>query len=73
MEFALGANRPPVCQNDVFGDGESQPRASGFPRTSFIDPVEPLEEARQMLGGNPGSEVLDVEFDAGLRPRGLRG
>src|ERR1035441_10684391 len=72
VEFAFGANRSPVCKNNVLGDGESQPGAPGFPRASFIHAVETLEKTRQMFGRNPGSEVFDVKFDAGLYYAALR-
>ena len=48
----------------MFGDGESQPGAPGFPRARFIHAVETFEKTVQMLGGNARSEVSDVEFDA---------
>ena len=64
IKLALGPNRSLMRQNNMLGDGEPQPGAPGFPRPSFIDTVETLEKTVQMLGGNAGSEVSDVEFDA---------
>src|SRR5208282_6627531 len=66
VKLALGANRSPVCKNDMLGDGKSQPGAAGFPRARFIDAVETLKKAGQMFGRNAGAEVPDVEFDAVL-------
>ena len=64
VKLALGPNRSLVGQNDVLRDGQSEASAPGFPRARFIDTVETLEETVQMLGGNTGSEVSDVELDA---------
>ena len=51
-------------QNDVFGDGQSQAGAAGFTGTGFVHPVETLEQARQVLGRNAGTEILHIELDA---------
>ena len=51
----------PVRFHDVFGDGESQPGAA--PGPGFIDSVEPLEDARDILQRNADSRVLDSESD----------
>ena len=51
-------------QHDVFGDRQSQPGSSGFARARLVHPVEALEQARQVLGGNAGTEILHIEFDA---------
>ena len=49
-------------QHDVLGDGEAEAGASGFAGAGFVDAIEALEQAREVLGGNAGAEVLDEEF-----------
>jgi hypothetical protein len=64
IEFALGANGAAVGQHDMFGDRQSQPGSSRFARARLVHPVETLEQAGQVLGGNAGTEILHIEFDA---------
>ena len=61
-ELAFGADRAAMGEHDVLGDGEAQTGASGLAGASFIDAVETLEEAGQVLGGNAGTEIADEEF-----------
>ncbi len=49
-------------QHDVLGDGEAEARASGLAGPGFVDTVEAFEQAREMLGGDAGAEVLNEEF-----------
>ena len=71
VEFALRANGAAVRQHDVFGDGQPQSGAAGFAGAGFVDPVEALEQAIQMLGRNTGAKILNIEFDAVAISAGL--
>src|SRR5271155_2837196 len=51
-------------KHDVLGDGEAEARASGLAGAGFIDAIEAFEQARKMLGGDAGAEILDEEFDS---------
>jgi hypothetical protein len=62
-QFAFGADGAAVGEHDVFGDGEAEAGASGFAGAGFVDAVEAFEEAREVFGGDAGSEVLNEEFD----------
>ena len=64
VEFAFGADGAAVGERDVFGDGQSEAGAAGFTGTGFVDAVEAFEQARQVFGGDAGSEILNVEFDS---------
>ena len=64
IEFALGADGAAVSQHDVFGDGQSQAGAAGFAGAGLVYAVEALEQARQVLGGNARTEILNIELDA---------
>ena len=48
----FNADRSTVIQHDVFYDGEPQTGAAGFARAGLVNAVEPLKDARQMLGSN---------------------
>ncbi len=61
-EFAFGADGAAVGEHDVFGDGEAEAGASGFAGAGFVDAIEALEEARKVLGGDAGAEILHEEF-----------
>ncbi len=63
-EFAFGADGAAVGEHDVLGDGEAEAGAAGFAGAGFVDAVEAFEEARQMLGGDAGAEILHVKFDS---------
>ena len=45
-EFAFGADRPAVGEDDMFRDGEAEAGASGLAGAGFIHAIETLEEAR---------------------------
>ena len=62
-EFAFGADGAAVGEHDVLGDGEAEAGASGFAGAGFVDAIEAFEQAREMLGGDAGAEILDEEFD----------
>ena len=52
-----------VVENNMLHDGETQSRAAGLARASFVHAVEALEQARQMLGRNSWSVVADEAFN----------
>src|SRR4051812_14228432 len=51
-DLALDAERAAVDPGDPLADREPQPEAAGRARADLVDAVEPLEEARQVLGGD---------------------
>ncbi len=61
-QFAFGADGAAVGQHDVLGDGEAEAGASGFAGAGFVDAIEAFEQAREVLGGDAGAEILDEEF-----------
>ena len=63
VELAFGAYCASMGEHDVFGDCQSQAGAAGFAGASLVDPVEALEQSRQVFGGDAGSEVLHIEFN----------
>src|SRR5258708_33506470 len=50
-EFAFGADGAAVGEHDVFGDSEAEAGAAGFAGAGFVDSVEAVEEARQVVPG----------------------
>src|SRR5580700_2915689 len=68
VEFAFGTNRAIVRQHDMLRDRESQPGATRFPGSSFVYAVEALEQSRQVLIRNAGTEVADIKFNSTFRP-----
>jgi len=63
VELAFGTNCSSMGKHNVLGDGQSKSGAARFARAGFVNAIEAFEKARQMLGRNAGSEVLDVELD----------
>ena len=61
-EFAFGPDAAAVGLHDVLDDGEAEASPAGFARAGFVDAIEALEDALQMLGGNAGAEVLNGEL-----------
>lgn len=61
-KFAFRTNRASVSKHDVFGDGETEAGAARFAGAGFIDPVKTLEQARQVLGADARSEVLNEKL-----------
>lgn len=43
-------------------DGEPESRASGFTRTTFVNPIEPLGKTRQVSGRDPRAGIVNHEF-----------
>src|ERR1039458_259308 len=64
-EFAFGPDAAAVGQDDVLDDGQAEAGAAGLAGACFVDAVEALEDAIEVLGGDAGAEVLDGEFDFG--------
>jgi len=42
---------------ELLADGESEPAASGSPRTILVDPGEPVEEVREILFGDAYARI----------------
>src|SRR5260221_9625393 len=63
-KIAFGADGAAVGQHDVLGDGEAEAGAAGFAGAGFVDAIETFEEARQVLGGDTGAKILNIEFDS---------
>ncbi len=61
----------PGCRRDlaadrldqVLDDREAQPGAPEFPAPRLVDPVEPLEDARQVVTGDADPGVGDLDGD----------
>ena len=64
VELAFSADSTAMRENDVFSNGQAESGSTRFARTCFIDAVETLEKARQVLGGDTRSEVAHVELHA---------
>ena len=47
----------------MFNDGQSEAGATGFAGTGFVDAVEALEDAAEMLFRHALAEILDVKLD----------
>src|ERR1700722_312828 len=67
VQFALGADSALMSQHDVLGDGESEPRAPRLPGAGFVDAVETLEQARQVLKRNTRAEIAHIKFNSARR------
>jgi len=57
----------------VTRDGETKAGAAGLPGAGLVDPVEALEDAIEVLGGNAGAEVANAELDGAAGQRSRRG
>src|SRR5215469_12899701 len=66
-EFAFGADQAAVGAHDVLGDGQAEAGTPGFAGAGFVDAVEALKQARQVLGGDARTVIANIEFDASLR------
>src|SRR2546427_12772722 len=66
--LAIDADAALVELNRVLHDGEPQPRAAQRPRPALVDPVEALEEARQMLGLDAPARIENAHADGGRGP-----
>ena len=49
-----------VMTQGMLDDGKAEPGPSGVARAGLVDPIEPLGEPRQMLGGDPRLNVVDT-------------
>ncbi len=47
----------------MLDDGQAEPGAAQVPAARPVHPVEPLEQARQMVRGNPAAPVPDANDD----------
>ena len=59
-----------MAVDDVLDDGQPEARSALVPALHDIDPVEPLGQARQVLGRDAGAVILHGERDLGHRPLG---
>ncbi len=71
-EFAFGADGAAVGQHDVLGNGKAEAGAPGLAGAGFVDAIEALEQAREVLRGNASAEVLDKEFDSARNGAGAK-
>jgi hypothetical protein len=60
-QLAGDVDIPAVRAGEVFDDGQPKTRAAYFTRSGFVHTVKPLENARQMLGGNPCARVANAK------------
>ena len=58
-DLALDGQAPRVDPRDPLADRQAQPEAADRARPRLVHAVEPLEEARQVLGGDPAAGVGD--------------
>ena len=58
--------------HDVLGDSEAETGAARLAGAGFVDPVETLEDAVEVLGGDSRPEVPHGELDANRRARARR-
>src|SRR2546430_14655099 len=54
-------------------NGEAQAGAAGLPGARLVDPVEALEDAVEVFGGDAGAEVADAELDGAAGAKGAAG
>src|SRR5690606_27197049 len=52
-----------VVGGDVADDGEPEPGAAGLPAAGPVDPVEALEDALEVAGGDAGAVVAHGDLD----------
>src|SRR5260370_20334558 len=52
-----------VRLDEVLHDGKAQSRAALLPRAARVNAIEPLENARQMVGGDAAAGVGDTDED----------
>src|SRR5947207_3406971 len=66
-ELALHGDAAAVVLSDVADDREAEAGAAGVSRTSAVDPVEALEDPREVAGGNadPGVRYLHPRLAGG--------
>jgi hypothetical protein len=50
-----------MCLSDPLTDGQAQPRPAVGSGAGRVGAVEPLEDVRQMLGGNTRARVGDAQ------------
>ena len=62
---AINGDMAAMGMGDVLDNGKAESRASEFPASGFIDPVESFEQAGQMLLHNSDSVVPDVNDCSG--------
>src|SRR4029077_17775776 len=61
VEAALHSDRPAVRRYQVLHDGKAQAGATQFAGARLVHAIEALEEARQLLGGDPDPCVRPVQ------------
>src|ERR1700738_3110903 len=61
-QLALHPDLATMRVHDVLGNGKPQAGTTRLPRARLIHPVEALEDASLVLGGNPRAEVLHKEL-----------
>src|SRR4051812_23894901 len=59
LRAVLRADGAAVQLDEMFDDGEAEPRAAGVARTRLVDAIEPLEHARQIVFRDAGPFVRD--------------
>ena len=67
-ELTLGPDAPTVRLHNVLHDGQAKAGAAGLAGAGFVDPVEALEDAAQVLLRHALAEVLDAELDDVVDP-----
>ena len=60
-KYALDANSSTVSVGNVLDDGQPKSGASKLAAPGLVHPVKPLEQAREMILGNPATLVFDAD------------
>ncbi len=63
VQLTFGADGSALGLHHILGNGEAETGAAGLPGAGFVDPVEALEDAVEVFGGNSLAKVADAELD----------
>src|SRR6266851_10478843 len=60
-ELAFSLHAPAVCLHEVLDDRQAEPRAAFLARPAGVDPIKPLKNAGQVIGGDAAAGVADLD------------
>ena len=69
-QFTLCRNPSTVRFDEMFHNGKAETGAAFLTRAARIDAIKPLENARQVLGGNARAGIADPHDDVAVRLSG---
>src|SRR5215469_3121971 len=67
VQLAFGINRSAVGAHDMLSDRQPEAGPARFARARLVHAVEALKQPWQMLAGDSGTKIADVELHAILR------